>query len=403
MKLIRPFFFIGLSLSLIYILLFIYYEHKYGLFIIRWHSHLMIYPIAWYIGYYLIKLFNLSKKYSSTKYLIRFSQILLILFCTELFFVLTGLNKTYLEKVNGNYTSYYETVNSYYHSWPTNQRRCLKRPESNYCYKSNSLGYIDTEWEIKKKTKEIRVLALGDSFTEGDGAPFDSSYVAILRNILKNQSDNYYVMNAGVCGSDPFNNFVNFRDRLLKYKPDIVLQTLSSYDLTADIAIRGGFERYQEDGTVKHLNAPWWEPIYAISYLSRNLFHALGYNHLFLKEGLTKNQKRKFDNYIIKLIIEYEKLCKKNNIQLVLILRPEKNEIFDKKYMYNFSEISNYIKSRHKLKYVDLLPKYLSYIKENDTNLDNYFWKKDGHHCSLGYKMMAETIFEECFVEDMNK
>ena len=237
-------------------------------------------------------------------------------------------------------------------------------------------------------------MALGDSFTEGDGTPYDSNYVVLLRTRLLNKTDSFDVMNAGTCGSDPFYNYINLRDCLLIFKPDIVIQMLASSDIASDIRIRGGMDRFQKDGTVEFRPGPWWEPLYAFSYISRLYFRMEGYDELLIKNELTSEEEKRLNEQAGGLFNEYAALCRRNNIRLIVVLRPDKGEIEANKYVYDFSSVLNPLKADTTVQIVDLLPGYRSYIEKRHTTAAGYFWKQDGHHNSTGYEMMAQVVYE---------
>jgi lysophospholipase L1-like esterase len=379
-----------------YLLWELYWCISVGYPFIKWHTHLM--PFIYLILADLFILRFLSKKaYSPTfkNILLLCISVLLALFIAESFLSVTGINKTYMEQINGNYVSPYTPQDkSHYHVWTPGKPHWITKPEYSFWRPTNSLGFADEEWRISKKPKEKRLLALGDSFTEGDGAAYDSNYVSLLRTKLNTTEDSFYVMNAGVCGSDPFNNFIILRDLLLAYKPDVIIQSLGSGDMNADIMLRGGMERFISDGSLKYRPAPWWEPIYAMSYISRIFFKKMGYNEMLRHDGQTQAETERVEKSTRELFALYAELCKKNGITCVVVLHPERNEIQSNKYNYEFSPLVRYLSSDLHIQVVDLLPSYQSYIKSAHASDADYFWSRDGHHNSLGYKMMAETTFD---------
>jgi lysophospholipase L1-like esterase len=261
-------------------------------------------------------------------------------------------------------------------------------------FPTNSLGLADSEWTTFQPKGQKRVMALGDSFTEGDGAPYDSSYVYLLNKKLDKFGDTVYMMNGGVCGSDPFGNYVLLRDRLLTYKPDLVLQVLATNDMITDIVIRGGMERFQKDGTQKFYSAPWWEPLYAVSYVSRLFFKVAGYNELLIKEPLSNNTEEKLNKMTVDLFQQYASMCRQHKIRIVVFLRPDKFELLNNKYSYDFSSIIGGLKEIPGVSVIDLMPAYSNYAEKQKANPLQYYWVKDGHHNATGYEMMAQTIFE---------
>ena len=380
---------------IVYFIWELYWYTRVGLCFIKWHTHLMLYSFIWVIGLLIFNIYfrnNFSEKIQNA--FLVFSSVLFSFFLVELFLVISGTLKTYLEKVNGYYVSHYSPLDkTHYHIWAPNKPHWITKPEYSYWRPTNSLGLPDIEWPVSKTINEKRILALGDSFTEGDGASFDSSYVSLLKGKLLETGYHFYVMNGGVCGSDPFDNYINLKNRLLVYQPDVILQVIASNDLTTDIIIRGGMERFQNDGTLKYRPAPWWEPIYAISCLSRVFFKMAGFNELLQKGDLNPADEKMLNEKTADLLRQYASLCKQKGIRLFLFLRPDKYEIEYNKYAYNFSAILSSTIDQDIVVY-DLLPAYRQYISKNDSIVNDYFWKEDGHHNSKGYEMMAQTIYE---------
>jgi len=195
-----------LTLLFTYISWEVYWYYKVGLSCIKWHSHMMLFltPII------LIILFNDWQNRKPSKLNVSLLLLFFTLFIWESFLTVTGINKTQHEKQLG-YTIENNRINSiqnYYHIDFPSKKILLNKPEFTFSRTTNKLGYSDYEIQSRKSAKEIRLLCLGDSFTEGDGAPFEKSYVFQLRDKFLN-STNYYIFNAGKCGSDPFFNFIN--------------------------------------------------------------------------------------------------------------------------------------------------------------------------------------------------
>ena len=373
----------------------IYWSTQVGLSFIKWHTHLMVYVYIGLLEVLLFKLFERSIKGRVKNVFLVFGAVIFSLFITEGILSLCGINKTYPEKASGHYESPYEPFEKdHYHTWPKGTEHWIRKPEYSYWRPTNSFGFADVEWPVHKKPNQIRILSLGDSFTEGDGAPYDSSYVAILRHEILSSGDSVYVMNGGTCGSDPFNNYMNLRDRLLAYQPDIVIQSIGSGDMTTDILLRGGMERFQKDGTVKYMPGPWWEPIYALSYVSRIFFKVEGYNELLRKNTITPDETKRVNESARDLFARYSSLCKEHHVKLVVVIHPEKQEVEHNKYDYDLSPALGYLHSDAQVKIIDLLPSYRAYIEKSKSKISDYYWKHDGHHNLKGYKMMAETTLQ---------
>jgi lysophospholipase L1-like esterase len=297
--------------------------------------------------------------------------------------------KTYSENNAGRYLSFYSNyMPGNNHTYWLNGSVNNQKSEFQYVKYSNSLGFVDLEWPLKKQEEEIRIIALGDSFTEGDGAHFDSSYVAALRRLLP---ENYSVMNAGICGSDPVFNFKNLEDKLLPYQPDHVLQTISADDIRSDFRIRGGFERFETASKKYFRSRPWWEPIYAVSYVSRIFFSALGYDQT-LQRPLKNEEEEMLKLLMAEVINKYSRLGQQNGFTISIILLPTIDELCYNFRLFDLTFINNLANQYPNIKILNLGDCYLERSNQQCDSLLPYFWPLDKHHNAAGYQMMAECI-----------
>lgn len=393
-----PIWLIVILILSFYLIWEIYWYNQVGLRVIKWHTHIMFYVYLWFViatvSYFI---FGRFFKKTFQHFLLLFSAIIFSLTLVEIFLIISQYKHTYLEKIGSSYSSPYTPEHeSHYHTWSTNSiEHWIEKPEYKYWRPTNSFGLGDQEWEIQKEKNEIRILSLGDSFTEGDGAPFDSSYPAILRELLSRDStQKKSVLNAGMLGSDPFFDFKILKDKLGVFAPDIIIQTLSAQDLLTDIIIRGGNERFSEK-ILKYKSPPKWEFLYAVNYLSRYYFQSLGYTELLRQKHPSKAEKQQLIIQITELFEEYYQYCAQQEIELIIVLRPDRDELLNQKYNFNFTEIIHFLENKKQLKVIDLLSKYTIYIDQSNTHADDYFWVNDGHHNSKGYEMMAKCIFTE--------
>ncbi len=337
---------------------------------VKWHTHLAPYV------FFLIVLFTIA----AIKQKFNNKLLLATTICFSLLLVETILTALHTPLYS---TFDYDTKN-YYHVWEPNTTHRLKTDEFDFERTTNSLGFSASEWTKDKGTKK-RILALGDSFTEGDGAAQDSSYPALLQNTLNSRSDStqWEVLNAGTCGSDPVFNYQNLHDRLLTYKPDIVLQTISTHDLSNDIDLRGGFERFKPDGTLKAKSLPTWFYPAVFSNLIRLVIKATRINRanwvtIAQAEGDIANK--------------YSALAAANNIKIVFILLPLRSELkHNGIYRHDFTPLLKTAATHKNISVINLMPCYLQAVKDYN-GINNLYWAKNGHHNGTGYRMMAECI-----------
>lgn len=376
-----------LTLFFAYISWEVYWYFNVGLSCIKWHSHIMLFltPLI------LIIIFNDWKNRKPSKLNVSLFMVFFTLFIWESFLTISGINKTQHEKLLG-YIIEENSLNgfhNYYHINYPNQKIQIKKTEFIFSRTTNDLGYSDYNIRSRKNKNEVRILCLGDSFTEGDGAPFNKSYVFQLRDKLL-KPYKYYVFNAGKCGSDPFYNFVNYRDILKKYEFDIVLQTLSSSDILDDINKRGGMERFKKKYLIDYRKPnSTLKNIYTMSYVGRSFLEFLGFNELFVTKNKTSEDSKK----IIELMNQYYLLTKKHNSKLVLVILPNKNEVKED-YPVFFKNTIETVKKNNDIYIIDLRNYYRNVMTKNRENFfKKNWWEEDWHHTPNGYKMMADGIY----------
>lgn len=90
---------------------------------------------------------------------------------------------------------------------------------------SNSEGFRDIEHDLTQKEKP-RLVALGDSFTWGYDVEANDRWTIILQERLPEIE----VFNCGVSGYGTAQNLLLYREKVRKYKPDLVLLLYSGND-----------------------------------------------------------------------------------------------------------------------------------------------------------------------------
>ncbi|HLP50942.1 MAG TPA: SGNH/GDSL hydrolase family protein [Chitinophagales bacterium] len=366
-----------------------YWVYKVGYKAIKWHTHLVVYVYIWLLLSLVVSLAaKVTNGANHLKYQVGLASICVTLLLTEGVLYGLGIGATYTEQLKYGYTSPYSTqFETWYRTRTPNDSFYFVRPEFTHLRKTNSLGFSDREWPRQKNKGQKRILCLGDSFTEGIGTEQDSTYVSWLSYFIQSEDTDCMVMNAGTASNDPFVNFVNYRDHLYAYRPDVIIQTLSTNDIKTDIALRGGMERFVAGGKVKYNNAPWWEPLYGLSYISRLFFTAMGYNELLLRDA--DIDIGKIDELVVALFKEYAATAAKNNCKLLVVLQPLSGNVNTANYDYDFVNINQKLSAVPNLYLFDLLPFYSNYIKVAGKPVGSFYWKQDGHHNAEGYKMMA--------------
>ncbi len=255
--------------------------------------------------------------------------------------------------------------------------------------RTNAEGFVDHDWQAQKKAGGLRVACLGDSFTEGIGAPADSSYPALLQKLLPLQSE---VMNFGISGSDPISGFMVLRQKVLKYHPDIITLTINLTDIN-EVIVRGGFERFNMDGTTHYRAAPWWEPLYCQSYIVRLFENEMMdidiSTHLPLKEMPAEK-----DIALQKIEVcldSVHAICSQNHIRCIFIFHPWEPEVKEGKM--KCEPIMHYAQQKN-FETLDMLKSY-GQQGLNSGNSEHYFWKIDRHPNPVGYSLFAQAVLQK--------
>lgn len=265
--------------------------------------------------------------------------------------------------------------------------------EFSYARVPNNLGFRDVDFFPKTDSKSVLVQTYGDSFTEGDGAPADSAYPAVLRKLVRNK--NITIQNFGIMGSDPGFYWMQMKEAGAGLRPDIAVIMYCSFDFTTDFFTRGGLERFK-NGYYSGFEPPKWEWLYGYSYLFRLIASSafnVSYNNFFLTEQQRQQRLKSLEQKWNETFTAIADLARKNNIRVLLVKKPERSELDLNKYNYDFNFFERMADTMPVFKRYDLLPFYRDSMHIGMNNSIKYYWPKDGHHNSTGYGVMAQGVY----------
>ncbi len=322
------------------------------------------------------------------------------LFLAEILLRLAGVNVSAFEKRFGYYESVqYQNRIEAYHLRPENTAYILNNSEFEYKRVSNSIGLSGEEINPDKKENEYLILALGDSFTEGDGAHSDSTWLKFFeRKIPDNDSIEFRFINAGVCGSDPVYEYRLLKDKLLDYKPDLVIVSYG-YEMT-DMITRGGEERFEKmkPAVEKH----WWHAFYSVSFVCRLVVHNLcGYNDLLLTDAEYKAATEKAISDLKKSLIQFRELAKNNDFELLIVFYPQRAEVDEDRFFFNSPLVK--FADEEGINNLNLLEYYRDVENITVDNSQEYYWKYDGHNNAAGYEKFANGVLWKLRQTDSTK
>jgi lysophospholipase L1-like esterase len=114
-----------------------------------------------------------------------------------------------------------------------NEDRRLQHDEFDVRVVTNSLGFRDERLPSPKPAGTLRIVALGDSFTQGYGVEEADAYPRRLEVLLAPRVPDrrVEVVNLGVPGTSPRDYIAHLRDPGLAYHPDVVLVGVMANDV----------------------------------------------------------------------------------------------------------------------------------------------------------------------------
>jgi hypothetical protein len=271
------------------------------------------------------------------------------------------------------------------------------RPEFSYEHRYNSLGLRDEEHDRGRIDASRVVIGIGDSFAEGVGAPQDSTWPALLGVLLQHAWPNALAINAGSSGSDVFFGHYLLQHALIDhYHPDVVVVGINSSDIH-DVTIRGGEERFLSAQEVAFRPAPWWEPMYAASFIVRHILHDIfGIQwHLYSKAEFNRQVAAAEDRVCSCIVHAYGQLAKEKDFELVVLFQPLQDEL-------NGGD-QPYVACRQALK-ADTSLVVVDAISAMDSlgtdELNRLYWPIDLHLNGRGNGFTAQLLFDRLTLQD---
>lgn len=330
----------------------------------------------------------------STKTLLVFlvaSLALIIL--AELELRALGAYATWEERNGGEYVSPYAVrCASQLMVRPANAHMAYAQPEFNFPLKTNSLGIRDKDHAAAKPPGALRIIVLGDSFTEGQGALLDESWPKVLEQSLNSGAEaSVEVIMGGAAGSDPFYSRRLLEERLMRFTPDLVILALNSFDVT-DVMARGGEERFLPHNKVRYKEAPAWEPLFAQSRLARLLaMRVFGWDWLLLspREHMKANEEAR--QKVTALVREMDAAGCEKGFKLAVVLQPHLHELQAGQYAQNLDALGAQI-NQNGVPVCDILPCLKKRVDVAETSPASLYWEKDFHPNARGYALFAECI-----------
>lgn len=318
-------------------------------------------------------------------YILSFFIFLIVL---EVAIRYSGLYAQLSEKNGHAFLSLFEpTHHGQFQNYIPNDTLHIDNTEFSYLHYIDKYGFRNSNSVDTLKTVDI--LALGDSFTEGLGAPQDSSWPATLA-----RENGWTVYNAGVMGSDPVFGSKIVQEDTFYFYPKRVVFAVNYSDIT-DMVIRGGMERFDGNGGVQYKPAPWFMPIYKHFHLFRAILHLVfKYDYMFTAPQRREEVLDKALFVLTSTLVDANQYCQQKGIQMYVFVHPIPQEYYmnlDRRL--NFRKIDTLVDflQAKKLRAFNLREGFEEQLK-TDSDWKSASWQLDGHFNGKGYGIMAELI-----------
>ncbi|MCP4125060.1 MAG: SGNH/GDSL hydrolase family protein [Bacteroidetes bacterium] len=337
-----------------------------------------------------------------TKILSFFLKLVLILILIgailEIGLRATGSFKTFSEKSGAGFHSYYgEVHDNWFLRWMPNDTFLLDYGVFKYGYITNSWGYRERAMRFGDST-EIRVLAFGDSFTEGIGADSTETYPRFLERMINDSipDKKAMVLNFGHAGSDPFYYLKELEMGAFDLDPSHVMVGISFSDFDDYIA-RGGLERFQEDGTTAYREGPAFLGLYKKSFVARFVVHAIADYELesLVKRSVRDGLNMEATEAMAACLTEMNRLCEERGVKFLAFTFPVPGEACN--LDYNEMRIHSFESFEHDFPFTEIAKEMSSLKDKEDCML--YGWPSDGHFNSKGYHEMAKAVASKIYSE----
>ena len=244
---------------------------------------------------------------------------------------------------------------------------------------TNSRGLRDREYSFEKPPGMLRVIMLGDSFTEGWGVPEKDTYVRRIERLYAEHGTKAEVINTGVGNWNTVQEVEFFLTDAYRYNPDIVVLNFT----------------FNDAEPVPHEEPPslWLRYCYSCVFLYGR-YDALKRRFLGEREwdayylglfGDGTTQGWRDAKAALKKLADY---CKEHGIKLLMVNHPELHDV----QHYRLQRITDFAQAaavEYAMPFVDMLP----YLKDQESS-SLWVTPPDPHPNALADKFIAAGIFE---------
>ena len=175
----------------------------------------------------------------------------------------------------------------------------------------------------------------------------------------------------------------------LQLRPDLVILSVNVGDVW-DVLIRGGEDRFKDDGKMRFEKSPPIEYLYAFSFICRAVVHnILGYNGLLYSPEVYAEKDRFAKMRIADCIRKFHEMARQYDFQLIVVFHPTFHELYSG--YFGLSDLVTEL-GKEGVMVINMYDGFINSKKLNNSNHMDFYWPIDRHHNTKGYKLFGEIL-----------
>lgn len=283
--------------------------------------------------------------------------------------------------------------------------------------KVNSAGFRDIEHKIQKEKNTYRIMVVGDSFTFGMGVNLEDTYAKQLERLLTSTDRPVEVINCGVVGYVMWQNVETLKQKVLQYRPDLVVlgvflndirKSIPPYKENTNWKARNPFEK-KDSKMMNYFYLSNFIKNWQRRYEAKNR-HRRGYEYL---KGI-EERKAAFDNLepgdkkyfwykimhgklekkyyteFAKALRNFVDIAESIGAEVLVCMIPDAAQIHKPNRQHN----NHFVKKTCSQIGTPFADATTRFEQEADPKL-LYLFPVDAHNSPLGHRLIAEAIAEQ--------
>ncbi len=299
---------------------------------------------------------------------------------------------------------YYGSDNNELNTHPANIEYLFETCDFKYVHKYNEYGLRERSNLNELLKNKNLILTIGDSFTEGVGTSQDSTWQRILEKKLNDSIDKkYVVVNAGISGFDPIEEYNLMQKLLLDLSPEFVVISIGTNDIIDLIERRSN--NIKSSKSYNLISHPLGYYFYAWSYLYRATCTILyDYPEIFLSQKEFDKRANDAANTISSVLENISSIGKEKGFKTIVIFYPTEDELENSKFKLDaFYRIIKKSETHKDVLNVNILEFFNQNKNAFIIPTKILYWVHDGHMTPIGYRIWADILYSDLVIGEFVK